>query len=372
MSLIGVACVRGHVPLAVHNECKLDPLHPCSLPPDVLDLMTSGPVERERNEVVYSPSTLMGCTRQSILTGKYDWYINVEGSAWKQTRGHMVHALMEEQPAWVGVLGVVREQRMSAPIETRYGEQQFKGKPDVVVLKSIEERTILTGTEEAGGKLYRTLHISITDYKSVGEVGHRDKADRKHQMQVNQYAWLAQQFLPYFLQDIPLPESVHMNPDVDLELFAVGFDEVVVDELEIFYADFNKTRRFTSAGVLSARGKRLPDHRTYEELELQPVYQMKPKSVERWVRKHIEMEIEAREKMPAPLSYLDRPFTGESFICYMCPVREKCVEIGQQQGYDTLGQGGTYVEQASEEASDLPEMQQASEVGGEGLPPTDE
>lgn len=358
MSLKGVYCSRGHVPMDVHKECMLDPLHPCSLPPDVLEMMTGGPVEREQNNVVYSPSSLMGCSRQGILTTKYDWYISVEGSAWKQTRGHMVHALMEQQPAWPGTLGVIREQRMEATIATKYGEQVFKGKPDVVVLNGIEGHT---------------LHISIIDYKSTGEIGHKAEADRKHQQQVNQYAWLASKFLSSFLMDMvvcwddgaPLPESVHLNEGTDLTIFEQGFDEVVVDELQIFYADFNKTRRFTSAGVLAARGKRNPDRKTYQELELQPIYMMKLKSVERWIRRHIELEIEAQQLMPAPLAYDDRPFSGEAYICYTCPVRETCIEIGRQQGYDTYGQGGS--KPAEEEASELSEVQSAGSVDVEDI-----
>ena len=325
----GVKCVRGFIS---HNECQkcaLHPLHPCGIPADILEMMRGSSVERETSGVKYSPSTLLSCNREAILQQSNEWYVDVEGGAWYQIRGHMVHALMDTQGAYTGVLGTVREHRFSHRVETKYGSQAFMGKMDLVVLKSIEEQDGVN-----------ILHVKIVDYKSKTEITHQlDEAPKKNQMQVNLYSWLVTNSLAEYLNHPDLDDAHHMHLNV-AELPHI--DIVEVDELVLVYVDMRKVRTFTSAVEddqfpypLQAKGKRLRPYsmQLNEWMDLKPIHMFGQAYLGRWIVKHIEMRIEAEQNLPAPL-------TGEDAegSCRFCPVKTTCIEIGLTEGYSMMDQ----------------------------------
>lgn len=350
--LIGVQCPRGYVGLEEHYICMTKPDHPCPYTPDVLNAMTEPNLER--SGIKYSPSSMLGCLRQKVLSRDHDWFMNVD-NAWTMQRGHMAHAYAEQLKPWRGVIGVIREQRFRSSIDTKYGEQFFHGKMDAIILNSIETVQDTT-TADMGMGIARTipvgpprtiLHVSIIDYKSKADIGHgpdtpeynprllpgQAAAQRDHQQQVNLYAWLVRNELPGWLnnQQYVGDGTLQLN-----EYYSVQFphiDEVVIDELIIEYMDFHKARRFTSAGSLKAKGKRMPDRKHYEELELLPIFMSSHDYLTRWIRRRIEREIEADTQLPPPL-------TGDDAakFCGRCPVRDACYNIAVQEGYDASDQ----------------------------------
>lgn len=346
MGMVGVKCSRGFIGMQDHRDCMRDPLHPCSLTEDILEMMTTVNKERVQNGVRFSPSSLMGCHRQNILAFDTEWYVDVEGVAWSQVRGNMVHALMEQGEAWDGILGTVREWRASTPIQTKHGVQMFAGKADLIVLKHIENVNIEHKDADdnvIGNHIEHVLHIKVVDYKSKANIEHgpanhktdpdrieegHAQAVRKHQMQVNLYAWLFAQELPSHLNG--WFEDSQEHEDVSLNAPLPHIDRVVVDEIEILYADMNKTRRFTSAGPLQTKGKRTSmSPLTYATLILDPIHLMRPSSVARWIQREIEAAIDAQTVLPAPLKG-----RAAHDNCFFCPVKEKCIEVGLKEGYD--------------------------------------
>ena len=330
--LRGVQCVRGRIGLEEHRACMLQPDHPCHKTPDMLEAMTNKDPEREG--IFYSPSTLLACQRQSALTKGRDYWVDVDGSGWNQLRGHIAHAYFEDKAPWPGVLGVVREKRFRTEVETKYGVRVFGGKSDLVVLNS----------QDADG----TLHISVVDYKTKREIRHECcgsadsypvvEADRDNQMQVNLYGWLVARELPGILNSLwalperseewaKLAEDAHLQLNAGVSLSTVT--GIVVDTLEIVYFDMKQSRRFTSAAELTAQGKltKRSYPQEHETLELSPIFTLKHEYVGRWVRKHVEIAIEAEMALPAPL-------TGNkaAHICGWCPVRDDCIAIGEQEG----------------------------------------
>jgi hypothetical protein len=250
----------------------------------------------------FTPSRLLGCDRRAGLELGGDTWLDIEAD-FPLWRGNMVHALMEKAPDVPGTRGPLKEMRFSTEVQTRYGTKRFTGKPDLIsVLR--EEVDQAEGDEEPAS----TFYVQVVDYKSTGKIEHADTAPkRNHVMQVNIYAWLVRRELPKVLQKTA---------------------RIVVEELEIIYVDMQRTRRFTSAGTLEARGKRL--NRTppyeYETLTLDAVPVLSDAVVEAWVVKHIESRIQAtEEKLPPPL-------TGEAaWLCRFCPVYTLCHSLPDAQ-----------------------------------------
>lgn len=263
------------------------------------------PVEEEEEEGddpgEFTPSRLMGCDRRAGLETRHDTWLDVD-AAFPMFRGNMVHALMEQEGSrYPGALGGLREMRFSTAVETKYGTKRFSGKPDLIVVKRAEPLLLMDSQTDQPVILYR---CKIVDYKSTSEIKHElVAAHRTHQMQVNMYAWLVEREL-----------ARHLNQPV----------LVKVDELEIVYVDMRKTRRFTSAGPLTARGKRLNRSAPYqyETLDLAPIKLLPMGQVEAWIRTHIEARIRATtEVLPPPLS-------GEAaWVCRTCPVSEICFSL---------------------------------------------
>jgi len=239
---------------------------------------------------------------------------------------------MDAQGAYPGVLGVIREQRFSKEVETKYGPQVMMGKADLITLLRIED---VEDTET--GRREGVLHVKVTDYKSKTDVGHDlDAADRKHQMQVNLYAWLVSETLStYNLNEL---SSAKLAGDGNLG----AFTKVVVDELEIVYVDMRKVRTFTSAMEdgrnafpMQAKGKKLRPYNMNknEWMDLAPIFMMNMDYVGRWVVKHIEMAIEAEKDLPSPLG----PDEARK-QCHFCTVKATCVEVGEAEGIDMTTQ----------------------------------
>lgn len=290
MGQVGVKCPRG---LIRHDECRrcsTDPLRPCHLSPDLLEALREDPNSRHADPDAFSPSGLLGCDRQHALSMGRDWYIDVR-QGYKMLRGTLIHAAIGAY-RYPGAAGIIREQVMESQIETKHGTQRMMGQPDIVVVNSV-----------AGG----VAHIHIIDYKSTGEIKHELIAARsEHVRQVNMYAWLVRRWL----------ES-HYKTKLD----------VVVDELEIVYLDFNKTRRFTSAGPLSDVGKRISRSPVqYETLTLAPITMFSDAAVERGIRRMIEGKLDARTELP--LAY--EPWEEEFWRCWSCPVKDRCQELTEQ------------------------------------------
>lgn len=336
MGVVGVNCIRGFIPLDEHYECMTHPDHPCAYTADILDAMLGPNKERIVNNVLYSPSSMLGCRRQKILSKDNDFFVSVDG-AWVMQRGQMAHAYAETLPPPRGSLGVLREVRLKSMVKTSKGFEWFAGKMDAVVLNYLE------ATDDGF-----VLHVSIIDYKSKGEIGHgpdthltnnrllpgQAAAQRGHQQQVNLYAWLVRNELAGWLNmrfttDLGDNEYHKLHTEAAIPIVT----SVVVDELIIQYLDFAKARRFSSLGPLKARGRRMPDHKTYEQLELLPIFVSSHDYLTRWITRHIEMEYQAEIELPPPI-------TGEDSkkFCYRCPVRNICYTVGREEGYEMAEQ----------------------------------
>lgn len=299
---VGVHCPRGYVKHDDCRRCAQDPLHPCMLTPQILEQM------REENQELpddtFTPTRLLDCPRKTMLKQKADWYIDID-RAYSALRGTLMHARLELLPQAPGSLGEIREIRLETEVETKYGPQLVKGKSDLIVVRGVEEpesSVLLTVLSEAN----ETMRIKVVDYKSKTSIDHdMVRPYRSHQRQVNMYGWLATRALPQALG----------RPGLKVE----------VSELEIFYAGTNKPRRFTSAGPLVTKGKRISvKPLKYEDLILEPIVVYSPDVIERWVVGRVEAMIEAREYLPPPL-------TGEDAeICQWCPVRQYCEELARE------------------------------------------
>jgi hypothetical protein len=298
----GVRCVRGYIPHEECRRCARDPLHPCMLTPQILESM------REENQELpddaMTPTRLLDCQRKTQLKQQKDWYLDID-SAWSAMRGTLMHARLEDLPKAPGSLGEIREIRLETTVQTKYGPQVVRGKSDLIVVQGVEEpeSDVLLQVVGQDGE---TMRIKVLDYKSKAEIKHEMvSVQRNHQRQVNMYGWLAAKALPEALG----------RPGLKVE----------VAELEIFYAGTNKPRRFTSAGPLVTKGKRISVHPLeYEDLVLEPIVMYPLDQIERWVVQQVESVIAAREYLPPPLEGED------AVICQWCPVRTYCEQLARE------------------------------------------
>lgn len=299
MPVIGVKLAgRNYTWEQAFHEAVHNPLRDWPYTVDMLAL-AAGIESEEPERDAFSPSRLLGCHRQSVLSGMVDYYLDMDQS-WPLVRGNMVHALME-RARYPGVVATIREVRFYTTVDTAYGPQKFTAKPDLIVIDRID--TDWPSDEGHGqGNAQETIHIKVVDYKSKNGIKHDlTEAQYEHELQVNMYAYILSRELPTHLG---MPEA-----------------SLVVDELEIDYVDMARVRRFTSAGWLSDRGKRTSTRPlTYETLHLAPITIHPRDKVERFVRRRIEERIQAREQLPA-CSYAG---TDKEYLCNYCPVRDAC------------------------------------------------
>lgn len=290
MAQLGVYCPRGTIGWEeCLGSCAHNPLRPCDYTADILNMMRRDYSDKDAEPGVesFTPTRLLGCARQPVLMGESDYYVDVE-QAYPATRGNMIHALMEKA-VYPGVLTTIRERRYSTTVMTKYGPQPFSGKADLVVVKSIRDGVI---------------RVKIVDYKTTNKIGH-DMLEAKldHQLQINMYAWLAAQELP--------------------ELLDLPNHRVEVEELEIIYVSIEKKRRFTSAGELRRRGKRLTvKPLTYDTITLKALPLWGLKQTGKYIRAKIEERIEAEVRLPDILE------GDDAWLCNYCPIFDVCHQIG--------------------------------------------
>src|SRR5438045_1046123 len=91
---IGISCQRGKMSWEECHSCRLNPLRPCHVTPDILQLMERRPGEKPERQA-YTPSRLTGCDRQVVLMrDEEDYYEDIHGS-WPLVRGTMIHSILE-------------------------------------------------------------------------------------------------------------------------------------------------------------------------------------------------------------------------------------------------------------------------------------
>ena len=309
MGVKGVSCVRGLISTDECERCSLDPLHPCTFPVDFLHI-TRNPGRGDGGRTEFTPSSLLDCDRRTVLSGKNDYYVDVD-AAWNLQRGSIIHELVERNGDYPegSVTELIRERRLSTTMQTKYGPQMFSGKPDLVVIKQVDEDG--------------TAWCKIEDYKTTSITHDLTAARRSNQMQLNMYAYL-----------------------VECSLYGGG-ERVVVDELEITYTDLKRVRRFNSMGYLYDRGKSLNSSslvevgddlyevtgrtgvteflpvtfhqgKPYERLALEPIDLLPIEEIEAWIVRRIEEKIEANTVLPEPLE------PPSDWVCPYCPMQELC------------------------------------------------
>jgi hypothetical protein len=210
-----------------------------------------------------------------------------------------------EKQTYPGAVDVIREKRLYASLVTSYGAFIFSGQVDLIVIKRIEDGV---------------AYAKIVDFKSTGEIDHElTAAKNDHQMQINVYKWLVENTV--FIQD-----------------YNGGTSAVVVDELEIVYADMKRVRRFTSIegdridrGKLVRSSKRdfspeapmytqhYASGKLHEVLELAPIRFLTNERIMRWVIRRIEAKESAKHgEMPGLIA------DDKRWLCYYCPTRDLC------------------------------------------------
>lgn len=351
MPIIGFKCIRGNIPMDEHLRCMLNDA-PCGFSPTLLSMMVRPQVGREG--VQFSPSSISGCHRQHALQSDHSWFLDPE-KAYSSTRGTLVHFQMRDEPAPEGTLGVVRELRMHAPIQTKHGEQKFSGQVDEILLLSLETKAefismergsvgVLPFTVAGGAKT--TLHVSITDWKTKSDIPHSMlEADRRHVYQINEYAWLVTHVLADYLNnwEIMAPAEARFQLNGD---FLPHIDAVVVDGMTVQYMSMSKTRRFETGKLLYAKGKlkmvegtdgkmHRADPQENEVLELVPLHEFSLPYTESIIRKGIEDQLAGKENLAPPLEGDDA-----NLMCPGCGVKDICITIGKAQGFSMEYQEG--------------------------------
>lgn len=299
---LGVRCeYYGKVSHSYCRECSLKPLHPCGFPANLLEKMRSNE-DFERTE--FTPSTLLECDRRTVLYTSRDHWMDPQHEWWLH-RGHDIHHYLEQLDFPEGsVVATVREKRLKTTVETKYGTQLISGKMDLVVVKSIDEVPV-----NAFNTL-RTARCKIVDYKTKKVEHSLLKPDRKHQMQLNIYAWLVENTL----LDLDIPQLA-------------GVDRVLVDEIELVYVDMGKCRRFSSDGEMVVNGIKHKGAREAEKITLAQINLLDMQTVEDWVINRIEQKIEAKTTLPSKEDALYQSGNDASF-CFFCSMREACESAG--------------------------------------------
>ncbi|GHO44561.1 PD-(D/E)XK nuclease family protein [Ktedonospora formicarum] len=318
---LGVECVRGQVSFDDCRECAAQPLHPCPWPSDLVAMMR-GEGFNEPDEQTFSPSRILGCSRQRVLMQQHGYYIIMKNQ-YPMVRGHMFHALMEGAPPVPGWLGAIREVRMSIPIKTRYGTMQFRAKSDCIQV--IDTRP---------GDEVTELDIRVLDYKSTSKIEHSKlKADREHQMQVNMYGLVAAQCIPLYLLADPEDEKLDLVTRRSVKKIHKYLPELVgksvivnVVGLEVGYAAMEKARRFVSEGELSDKGKMTKRSRPqeWEDIVLDAITLLPLHTTYSYVQAKIEELIAAEENLPKPFE----PDEDDYWRCERCPVYDACHKEG--------------------------------------------
>jgi len=310
---IGVNCERGKIKWSECETCRLNPLRPCHVTPDLLQLIRRKPAKAQL-EQSYSPSRMTGCDRQYVLMRDADYYENIR-SSWPLVRGTMIHAILESAGVVDGYDQTLREIRLTTKVDVDGEEVEVEQQFDPTKTEVIEGQEIFTGQPDL--LLRNGNRVKIVDYKTTTISHDLLAAKLPHVRQINMYAWLARRCLPAIL----------------------GVESIEIDELEILYLSQEKTRRFTSAGSLKDRGKLISrkgprgsswqlSENFYETLTLEAIMLADDRKVEDWIIKRIKERRQALTTLPPIL-------TGDAaLMCIGCPVREKCMERARTDGKD--------------------------------------
>ena len=288
MTQIGFNCpVYGSV---LHDECRTCSVdknrHKCMYAPAVLESMREEGIDPERDGI-YSPTQLTGCFRQQVLRSNENYYANPD-DLWAMQKGTLTHTGLATLD-YPGSLWTVREERMYIKVLTKYGEVRYGGKPDLVVITSVQDEVI---------------HTTLIDWKTSDSLSHESVVSDDYIMQINQYKWIIESS----------PENKYYESVFDYP--------VVVDSMEI-YVIGRRAKRFSSLIPLKTKGKLIDRvNKVHEELELQKIPILPNGEIEQWVVKRIEERIEANDQLPPVLGPED------NWKCNYCPVRKRCFEIG--------------------------------------------
>ena len=284
MALLGIRWRGNNYSFDEFRDYLKNPTNDCTLPPEVVE-MAIAHEGSEPNKVVHSPSRILGCNRQAVLTETADYFLDLE-HAYASLRGTLIHSGIEH--SGIHTQQTLKEERLTVTIDTAYGPQEFSAKSDCIVVLS---------TEKKRGKK-QVVHVKVRDYKTTGEIKHDFlAADKKHQMQVNMYGYV-----------------VWKSAE---KLFGPN-TEVVVDELEVNYLGSNKARRFTSAGPLTDVGYKRKGCDA-EVLTLEQITLLPMERVEKFIRARIEKRVREREAGLPPILP-----PGEDKWCFRCPVYGAC------------------------------------------------
>ncbi len=241
---LGVKCPKGYISHADCRVCAQDPLHPCGMTPDMLELIRNENSE-EPDANSFTPSRLLTvCDRQRVLQAGSDYYVDIE-YAFSALRGSAFHALLQQSGRYPGLLGDIREVRLETEIAL---DGRTAGSRNASLAASMfnvpRSPAHFTGKSDFIGLLRQegdTIYAKIVDYKTTSYLAasftdpNADPYTAKHVLQINMYKWLVERALPKAL-----------NRDV----------RVVVEDLELVYFDMKREVRFTSCGDLIA-GKRI-------------------------------------------------------------------------------------------------------------------
>lgn len=295
---LGMKCSRGYISHEECRRCAVNPLHPCGLPPDLLEMMR-GENSHEPDALSFTPSRLLGvCDRQTVLMGQADYYIDVDRQ-WSLLRGHMVHALLERSGRYPGILDVVREIRLSTSLDIPLQEDTHATLTSVA---NTSPSVGFTGKSDFIGLLRQegeTVYCKIVDYKTKEYIPagftdpSQDPGGQKNILQINMYKWLVERALPSALRR-----------DV----------KVVVEEVELVYFDMKRVIRFTSAGDIEY-GKKV-----YKAL---PLYDSE--RMEKWIVKKVQQKLRAQTVLPPVLEEYPK-----YWACQRCPVQELCTTIHEK------------------------------------------
>lgn len=289
---LGVSCSRGNI---LHDDCRacaLNPLHPCGLTGDLLELMR-GENSWEPDANQYTPSRLLNvCERQRVLQSKNGYYIDID-SLWPTIHGRAIHALLERSRYYPGLMDVIREVRLVTTIDKyslaasgEFPPATFTGKPDFIGLLREEDGTVFA---------------KIVDYKSTKYIRadftdpEMDDYTNKHVLQLNMYRYLVERELP-----------------------TVIGKRVVVEELELLYLDPTRTVRFSSAGNIEYGRK------VFKAIPMYPLEQ-----VEQFIIETIEKKRAADITLPDPL-----PNYPVHWACKRCSVRSLCRQLQEETDSD--------------------------------------
>jgi hypothetical protein len=166
---VGVNCPRGKIRWEECRTCRLNPLRPCHLTPDLLQMVEQSPVEKSL-ESAFSPSRLTGCDRQyALMSGDADDYYTDVRSSWPLVRGSTIHAIFENGGDLQGYDQTLRELRLRTTINIDGEEVEIEQEFDPADNTKAPGQDVFTGKPDV--LLRNGNKIKIIDYKT-SEIDH--------------------------------------------------------------------------------------------------------------------------------------------------------------------------------------------------------